>query len=62
MFGNQNNQVKPRTERKDNCKIKVKTSSDGKSKTIGFEGNCSKEQIQIARENINEFNETENKN
>mgnify|MGYP001565041571 CR=1 FL=1 len=44
MFGKQ-----PREQRaqKDNCKIKIRNTADGK--TISFEGNCSKEQIEMAK-------------
>ena len=39
----------PRPQRQNNgdCKIKIKNTADGK--TISFSGNCSKEQIDVAR-------------
>ncbi len=41
---------KPIREKKDNCKIKIKNSNG--SREIQFSGNCSREEIQIARENL----------
>jgi hypothetical protein len=37
-------------QQKENCKIKIKNTAQGK--TISFEGNCSKEQIQMAKMNF----------
>ena len=43
----------------DNCKIKIKNTSQGK--TIEFSGQCSKEQIQMAKMNLMDGEETEEK-
>lgn len=40
--------VKPK---KENCKIKVKKI--GNSRQIEFSGNCSREQIEVAKNNLN---------
>jgi hypothetical protein len=36
---------------RDDCRIKIKRGADG-SKTIDFKGNCTPNQIEMARENI----------
>ncbi len=41
---------KPIKEKKDNCKIKIKNNNG--SKEISFSGTCSREEIQIAKENL----------
>ena len=43
-------EFKPKVEKKDNCKIKIKKTTQGKQ--IEFEGQCSREQISIAKENL----------
>lgn len=40
-------QKQPR-QRSDDCKIKIKETSEGR--TISFSGNCSKEQLALAKE------------
>lgn len=37
--------------KKDDCKIKIKTKNG--QKEISFSGECSKEQIQVAKDNLN---------
>lgn len=44
MFGKAPRQQRQNSE---DCKIKIKNTADGK--TISFSGNCSKDQIDIAR-------------
>lgn len=39
----------------DDCRIKIKSTAHGKE--IQFKGNCSKEQIQIAKENLSDSGE-----
>lgn len=38
----------PQKVPKENCKIKIKQGRDG-SKTISFQGTCSKEQLEMAK-------------
>ena len=47
---------KPPRPKDEGCKIRIKNTSNGKQ--IEFSGKCSREQIEVARENIK--NETEN--
>jgi hypothetical protein len=44
------NTFKPRPipRRNDDCKIKIKNTADGK--TISFSGNCTKEQLSMAKD------------
>ena len=48
MFG-QVKPVIPKKEKKDNCKIKFKNTAKGHE--VQFDGNCSREQIEIAKQN-----------
>lgn len=46
MFDNFQRRPAP-VRKKDDCKIRIKNSSAGR--TISFSGNCSKEQLQMAK-------------
>jgi len=47
----------PQHKPKENCKIKIKKTATGK--TIEFEGNCTKEQLQMAKMNMDNPEEVE---
>ena len=53
MFGNPINR-KPVIS-SENCKIKIKKTTKGKE--IQFSGNCSKEQISIAKDNLSDVSD-----
>lgn len=55
MFGNNPKPVRVREQ--PDCKIKIKKTANGRE--ISFSGNCSKEQIEIAKSNISDRIETE---
>lgn len=50
FFKKQPSTIQRPVQQKENCKIRIKNTSSGK--TIEFSGNCSKEQIQMAKMNF----------
>ena len=52
MFGfkKQPQENSSRGSRRENCKIKIK--QEGNTKTLAFSGNCTKEQLEMAKLNL----------
>jgi hypothetical protein len=52
-------QQKVSREKTEGCKIKVSRDEQGRIKSISTNGKCSKEEVAIFRENLNQIDESE---